>query len=627
MLKLETRPGALPNEAQTALVQAALGEASALERFRAQWAGRPWSDMPYPWQKLLPMVLHSLGESALLPDELAVARTALDESERESNRIRDGASQLLSALHDRGVKTLLLKGLAVGTLYYPDLACRPMGDFDVLVPPEQMQTAWKVLVQQGWWPQLPRPLALHAAHACAFQHPLGPTVDLHWFALNTARWPGGDDAFWRYSVPFEQGAIHSRVLCPAHTLLHLAVHGSTGGHSGLWVVDCCRLLRQSTVDWTELEQEARRRGVGRLLAHSLTTLQRDFGAPVPADVLARLQAQRPPLLARALVLLAGRRRDWLSFLFLPVVEYLQFCRPKTPWHAARGLALFLCQRWGLRNPGELPAEVGFRLRKALASKLGHEFTPADNEEFVSRQWGARRKSSPPPAAPVIQGEATPPVGQEALVAVRDFWSCSTIPQAAALIHPEHNQESWALDAAGQILSPLVRRQLSPLSDKIGLEIGSGLGRMLRVMDRHLGRVYGVDISPRMVELSRLYLGPQSPIQCFACDGSSLPFQAESVDLVFSVICFQHIPTRDVIQKYMAEAHRVLRPGGILRAQTVTGARSPNAREGYRGNGYVYPSLEEYVGDFRQAGFQVVEATRAGELYMWVTGLKMEPDAL
>jgi hypothetical protein len=39
-----------------------------------------------------------------------------------------------------------------------------------------------------------------------------------------------------------------------------------------------------------------------------------------------------------------------------------------------------------------------------------------------------------------------------------------------------------------------------------------------------------------------------------------------VDFAFSMLVFQHIPSRAVIESYLRETHRLLRPGGLFKFQ-------------------------------------------------------------
>ncbi|HEY0322794.1 MAG TPA: class I SAM-dependent methyltransferase [Pyrinomonadaceae bacterium] len=95
-----------------------------------------------------------------------------------------------------------------------------------------------------------------------------------------------------------------------------------------------------------------------------------------------------------------------------------------------------------------------------------------------------------------------------------------------------------------------------------LEIGCGMGTDLLQFARGGAHVTGADLTPRSVEISharfRLYDMPASFV---ITDGERLPFADESFDVVYSNGVLHHTPGTDVA---IAEAHRVLKPGGTAK---------------------------------------------------------------
>src|SRR5262249_2280480 len=74
--------------------------------------------------------------------------------------------------------------------------------------------------------------------------------------------------------------------------------------------------------------------------------------------------------------------------------------------------------------------------------------------------------------------------------------------------------------------------------------------------------------------------------------------------VFSHIVFQHLPRKSYAQRYLREAHRVLKPGGILRVQ-VDGRTRPFVRRWVADSwsGVVF-SARELPRRLRRFGFRV-----------------------
>jgi len=98
---------------------------------------------------------------------------------------------------------------------------------------------------------------------------------------------------------------------------------------------------------------------------------------------------------------------------------------------------------------------------------------------------------------------------------------------------------------------------------VAVEIGSGLGRVCLALAERVDRVVGVDISSEMVDRART-LVQNDRVTFELGDGTSLRNLPDSfADVVLSFTVFQHIPDVAVIEGYIAEAGRVLRPGGLL----------------------------------------------------------------
>lgn len=95
-----------------------------------------------------------------------------------------------------------------------------------------------------------------------------------------------------------------------------------------------------------------------------------------------------------------------------------------------------------------------------------------------------------------------------------------------------------------------------------LEVGCGVGRMTRAFARRFARVYALDISPDMLDQARGFHDDQKNIVWLLGDGSGFSFIADnSMDLVFSYITLQHVPTEALALGYVREMIRVLKPGG------------------------------------------------------------------
>lgn len=141
----------------------------------------------------------------------------------------------------------------------------------------------------------------------------------------------------------------------------------------------------------------------------------------------------------------------------------------------------------------------------------------------------------------------------------------TDPEIDACRDARRLERLWAkrtAEALEQLLQGIPIR-----SDWACLEIGCGIGRLLAPIAARCRRVIGVDISPKMIEHAKRYLRDVPGAELYVNDGCTLPGVAdESIDWVYSHLAFQHITRRDVVERYMAEIARVLKPGGYCRIQ-------------------------------------------------------------
>ena len=108
--------------------------------------------------------------------------------------------------------------------------------------------------------------------------------------------------------------------------------------------------------------------------------------------------------------------------------------------------------------------------------------------------------------------------------------------------------------------------IQPAGHDLAVEIGSGLGRICLALADRFDKVIGIDISPEMVQRAR-ELVTRPGVTFEVGSGTGLESLADqSVDLVLSFTVFQHIPRISVIEDYLVEAGRVLKPGGVFAFQ-------------------------------------------------------------
>jgi SAM-dependent methyltransferase len=114
-----------------------------------------------------------------------------------------------------------------------------------------------------------------------------------------------------------------------------------------------------------------------------------------------------------------------------------------------------------------------------------------------------------------------------------------------------------------VAAALDEAKVVPPGRALAVEIGSGLGRICRALSERFDRVIGLDISEEMVRRAK-ELVPEPRIAFEVSSGSDLRSVPDAAaDLVLTFTVFQHIPDVGVIEGYVHEAGRVLKPGGVF----------------------------------------------------------------
>ena len=172
----------------------------------------------------------------------------------------------------------------------------------------------------------------------------------------------------------------------------------------------------------------------------------------------------------------------------------------------------------------------------------------------------------------------------------------------------------------------IRLSPAPAGERRALEIGCGPGRLLLPMSRHFGEIHGVDISEEMAALARKRLQDVPNAQVHVTSGSDLSMLADNYfDFVYSYAVFQHIPSREVVLRYLREAQRVLKPGGILccqlRGAPPIASEIEHEAETWTGCWFTADEIAVFAREHR---FPLVAISGIDTQYQWTTFRKATP---
>jgi ubiquinone/menaquinone biosynthesis C-methylase UbiE len=142
------------------------------------------------------------------------------------------------------------------------------------------------------------------------------------------------------------------------------------------------------------------------------------------------------------------------------------------------------------------------------------------------------------------------------------------PKDYVALDPEHSNNALEFEQYGNRLAAFVCRRLTHHSTEhleylSFLEIGCGMGRLLKPFSSNFNLVTGVDISSEILDAARVHLkGIQNfdLIENNGVDLSAIP--DNHYNIVFSGGVFQHIPDREVLANYIHEGLRVVELNGL-----------------------------------------------------------------
>jgi hypothetical protein len=359
-----------PTHEQELLLKACLlsGE-GALAAWQAWKSSDAPDDLDPGSFRLLPLLYRNLRAHDLPAQEMGWFKEVYQLTWSQNQLRFHRMAAILRALHEAGIRTMVLKGAALVLDYYRDHGLRPMVDFDLLVPTEQALAAVDLLAGQGWQP-IRRALdslteaSLSMWHGEGFQSEGGQALDLHWHMLVECCYPGADDDFWENARPLDLCGVPTWAPGPTDHLLHICVHGAK--YRALpqfrWVADAMAILGrpEAEIDWARLVAQATERRLILPLRHTLRYLGDIFDAPIPPATLKALDREPVSPVERLEYRSATRPRGSLGRLPTLWTRYARYVRgAKRERLRPRflGFPRYLQGYWELEHLGQLLAGV------------------------------------------------------------------------------------------------------------------------------------------------------------------------------------------------------------------------------------------------------------------------------
>lgn len=207
-----------------------------------------------------------------------------------------------------GLTPVLLKGASRLCLDPEASKSRMVRDIDILLPREQLAAAFESLAARGWESaEGESPACIRARLPVLRSKNLkgGKLADIDLHARAYKEFdddPQSDAALWDRLAAGRFDGVSVHAPGPEDRLAIAISHGAwdAGKHSD-WLIDAVHAMRCPGFDWAHLERIVVARRMAFLASPVLRFLHDELGAPVPADVLARLRGRPFTRAARGLM--------------------------------------------------------------------------------------------------------------------------------------------------------------------------------------------------------------------------------------------------------------------------------------------------------------------------------------
>ena len=259
------------------------------------------------WHKVTPLLYRSLQAA---PEPVLIRlKTSVRSALGHSLLLTGELLRLLKRFEAQGIPAIPLKGPALASFLYGDMALRQSVDIDILLRQEYIPAARRLLLSLGYQPEYQLTRRQEKAYQ---QHQIKEsftldrgdtkiTTELHW-GLMPAKFPL--KGVWERCEKASLDGAMVAALSPEDLLLFLCAHGSEHGWRCLqWLCDVARLVRiHATMNWGRVMEQAKTSGCQRALFLGLFLADNILGTPIPQEISQR--TQRNPLTVR----LAGQVR-------------------------------------------------------------------------------------------------------------------------------------------------------------------------------------------------------------------------------------------------------------------------------------------------------------------------------
>jgi len=149
-----------------------------------------------------------------------------------------------------------------------------------------------------------------------------------------------------------------------------------------------------------------------------------------------------------------------------------------------------------------------------------------------------------------------------------------------------------------------------LGDEV-LEVGPGPGLTTDLLRTRVPRITAIEIDPRLAQALRQRTLGQG-VEVVTGDATAMPFQAARFSAVVSFTMLHHLTSPELQDRLLAEACRVLRPGGVFAGSDSTA--SFLFRLAHLGDTMVLVDPDRFASRLQAAGFTDARVRRGNRAF-------------
>lgn len=277
MSRIISFPPSFPNTEEELFLELLLGERPHFPRRWQEWRDTVvFDDIDFATLRLLPLLYMRLCEAGITDDTyVGKIRGVYRMVWARNQRLLEEVSVVATALREKGIDVVLLKGLALLIDVYRDPAARFLGDGDVLIKKDAVPQACAILRASGWTCTDPSVAQTDdfdysglfaVTHALTFRNRNGVEIEVHWSVFHVElerelsrllllagpRHNLDGDDFWSRARPLMLKDVPVKILSHEDMFVHVIVHGAEGNESHRtlrWVVDAAYIVNATPLDW------------------------------------------------------------------------------------------------------------------------------------------------------------------------------------------------------------------------------------------------------------------------------------------------------------------------------------------------------------------------------------------